>query len=81
MPVRKFRSIEEMNAAWEWLPAGDPEIGRKIRYLWNFTGAIHEASLKERRGAYKFRSIAEKNAFDDQREIERIARVRERVKQ
>lgn len=81
MPVRKFRSIEEMNEAWEWLPPGDPGIARQIRYLWGMVGATLGPYLNTPRGVHKFRSIEEKNAFDDYHERERIDRMRaERMK-
>ena len=71
MPVRKFRSIEEMNEAWEWLPPGDPAIARQIRYLWGMVGTILGPYLKTLRGVHKFRSIEEKNAFDAYNDRER----------
>lgn len=35
MPLRKFRSVEEMDAG-PWLPAGHPALVRAIRGVWAF---------------------------------------------
>ena len=34
MPVRKFRSIQEMDAE-TWRRPGDPELYRAIRFVWD----------------------------------------------
>jgi hypothetical protein len=73
MPVRKFRSIEEMNAAQTWLPAGDPAIGGTIRALWRLAQA--PAAFQRPKGIRKFRSIEEKNAYDEYYENLRIAHI------
>ena len=80
MPVRKFRSIEQMKSASKWLPPGDPAIGRKIRYLWGMVGTTLGPYLHTPRGVHKFRTIEEKNAFDDYYERERVASIRDRGK-
>ena len=56
MPVRKFRSVSEMNAP-VWRPAGDPDLARAIAAVWSFgrrTGARRFAP-----GVRKFRSVAD----------------------
>jgi len=54
MPVRKFRSIEEMDGN-TWREPGDPELFRAIKATWDFA----ERTLRPRfpPGVYKHRSI------------------------
>jgi hypothetical protein len=61
MPIRKFRSIEEMKQP-AWLPSGDPAIPRQIRYLWRVASAF--ARRVPPRGVRKYRSV---EAADDDR--------------
>lgn len=56
MPVRKFRSIEEMKEP-RWLPSGDPAIPRQIRYLWRL--ASLSGFARRPRGVRKYRSVEE----------------------
>lgn len=78
MPVRKYRSIEEMNQDWRWNRPGDPAITQKIRMLWRFAEtAVQPAGLCIPRGVRKYRSIEEANRDRDEWERERIARLRE----
>jgi len=82
MPVRKFRSIEEMNAAVSdrWLNSGDPELPASIDALWKEWGKLMPP-LDMPRGVTKFRSIEEMNAFREKYENERAVRLRaERLK-
>jgi hypothetical protein len=72
MPVRKFRSIEEMKQP-RWLDAGDPSIGGKFRYLWSLAGALNQ--VRAPRGVHKYRSIEEADANREAREREGIARL------
>jgi len=37
MPVRKYRTLEEMNRDRRWLPKGDPSIVPKMRFLWQMS--------------------------------------------
>lgn len=56
MPVKKFRSAEEMNRP-VWREPGDPALYAAIRAVWEFgqkTGRI-----RFRPGVYRFRSIEE----------------------
>jgi hypothetical protein len=81
MPVRKFRSIEEMNAFDdEQLRRDDPELPSRIKAHWD-TWRDLMPSLNMPKGVHKFRSIEEMNAFKERYENERIAFIQaERVK-
>ena len=81
MPVRKFRSIEEMNEADRdrWLDCDDPRLAEHIGSFWAEWGGLIPP-LDFPKGVHKFRSIEEMNAFRERYEDERIARIRaERV--
>ena len=58
MPVRKFRSVAEMDAA-SWRAQDDPELWRAIAYTW----ALAERLCPRRfpPGVYKHRNIEELN--------------------
>ena len=60
MPVRKFRTIEEMNGD-RWYRPGDPELYRAIRRVWE----LGHRTIQQRfpPGVYKLRSIEEMNAL------------------
>ena len=59
MPVRRFRSVEEMSQPF-WREPGDPELYRAIRFLWDFG---QRTSLVQRHpGVRRFRSIEEMKA-------------------
>lgn len=76
MPVRKFRSIEEMNAFdEERLKANDPRLADRIRALWNEWRDLLPP-LNIPKGVHKFRSIEEMNAFRERYEDERIEQLR-----
>ncbi len=70
MPVRKFRSIEEMDAATPRRP-GDATLLDAIREAWSTAERL--AQLEPRPGVRKFRSIEEANAA-------REAALRQRVR-
>ena len=82
MPVRKFRTIEEMNEfdrqrRWNVEPE---QAARRMSGIWQLTGGICPP-LNFPKGVHKFRSIEEMNAFKERYEDERIARIKaERVK-
>ncbi len=82
MPVRKFRSIEEMNAFdLEQLRCDDRNLTSRIKAHWD-TWRNLIPPLNMPKGVHKFRSIEEMNAFKERYESERIALIRaERVKQ
>jgi hypothetical protein len=77
MPVRKYRSLEEMNRERHWLPTGDPAILQKIRYLWGFSELLlRPVGTCIPRGVRKYRSIEEANSDRDRWEQERVDRLR-----
>jgi hypothetical protein len=80
LPIRKFHTIEEMNAAdrERWIFTGDPRIPRRIEGLHRFSGGLIPP-LNIPKGVHKFRSIEEMNGFKDRYIVERIALLRERV--
>jgi hypothetical protein len=59
MPVRRFRSVEDMEGP-RWYTPGDPELYRALRRVW----ALHSRTLQPRfpPGVYRHRSIEEMNA-------------------
>lgn len=56
MPVRKFRSADEMNRP-VWREKGDPELYRAIRAVWELGQRTSRRRLTP--GVRKFRSIEE----------------------
>lgn len=77
MRVRKFRSIEEMNADKDWLPVGDPRVARQMRHLWRFSEELlAPVGTCIPRGVRKYRSIEEAQADRDRWEQDRIDRLR-----
>ncbi|MEA2162964.1 MAG: hypothetical protein QOK37_1091 [Thermoanaerobaculia bacterium] len=81
MPVRKFRSIEEMNAFdLKQMRRDDPNLVRRIEAHWS-TWRNLVPPLNTPKGVHKFRSIEEMHAFKERYRDERIARIRaERMK-
>lgn len=67
MPVRKFRSSEEMNQP-VWREPGDPELYRTMHALWDL--ASRTSRKRFRPGVYRFRSIEEMQDYAPQIEIE-----------
>ena len=59
MPVRKFRSVEEMNTL-VWRPAGSPALVRALASIWAFSRRLRHRTFSP--GVRKFRSIAEMKA-------------------
>jgi hypothetical protein len=59
MPVRKFRSVEEMSKP-QWRTPGDPELYRAIQAVWDF--GEKTACLHFRPGVYRYRTIEEMQA-------------------
>lgn len=77
MPVKKYRSLEEMNREPQWLPTGDAAILQRIRHLWR----LSELLLKPvgtclPRGVRKYRSIEDANADRSRWEQDRVERLR-----
>jgi len=67
MPVRKFRSVEEMEAT-TWLEPGDQRLARAIQLCWELAARL--APVRFPSGVYKHRSIEALNAQTDQWEAE-----------
>lgn len=61
MPVRRFRSVEEMEAP-EWRKPGDPTLFRTIAALWDF--GARTAPRTYPRGIHKHRSVEEMNHLE-----------------
>lgn len=59
MPVRRFRSVEEMNQP-VWRSPGDPELREAIRRVWEFGLRTRVTRLEP--GVRKFRSLDEMHA-------------------
>jgi hypothetical protein len=64
MPVRKFRSVEEMNTP-VWRCAGDPELFRAIASVWEFGRRSRSRAFLP--GVRKFRSVVELKGSDPRR--------------
>jgi hypothetical protein len=56
MPVRKFRTVEELNQPI-WRRPGDPALIRAIHGLWEFARRTHPRTFTP--GVHRFRSISE----------------------
>ena len=77
MPVKKYRSVEDMNRDHQWRPTGDPAILQGIRQLWR----LSEILLKPvgtciPRGVRKYRSLEEANTDRSRWEQDRVERLR-----
>ena len=76
MPVRKFRSVEEMNQPNWRLPA-DPMLYRAMAGVWELARRTNPRRFPP--GVYKYRSIEEMNRAQEQwlaEHIEALARQR-----
>jgi hypothetical protein len=58
MPVRKFRTVEELNQPI-WRRAADPQLFRAISNIWAFGRRANPRKFPP--GVRKYRSIAEMN--------------------
>lgn len=67
MPVRRFRSAEEMNQP-HWREPGDPDLYRAIRAVWDL--GRRTATSAARPGVRRFRSVEEMDAAQELAEIE-----------
>jgi len=56
MPVRRFRSVQEMNQP-VWRKPGDPELYRAIKQIWDF--GMRTQKKRFRPGVRRFRSVEE----------------------
>jgi len=73
MPVRKFRSVEEMNQPI-WRRPGDPELYRTMRAVWERGRLMNPRRFPP--GVYKYRSIEEMNRAQEQSLAEHVAALR-----
>lgn len=59
MPVKKFRSVEEMSQP-VWRPAGDPVLARAIASVWAFGRRLNRPAFQP--GVKRFKSLVEMKA-------------------
>ncbi|MDA8020214.1 MAG: hypothetical protein MPN21_22485 [Thermoanaerobaculia bacterium] len=62
MPIKKFRSIEEMDDA-QWYEAGDPSLHEAIARVWRFGTENLRPQFPP--GVYRYRSIEEADAAQE----------------
>ena len=62
MPVRKFRSVEEMEESM-WLEPDDPKLPRAIRLCWEMAARIAPPRFPP--GVYKHRSMKSLNDLSE----------------
>ena len=62
MPIRKFRSVEEMNRP-VWREPGSPELYRAIARVWDF--GQRTSKIRFPPGVHRHRSIEEMNAAQE----------------
>ena len=76
MPVRKFRSVEEMEGP-HWYDPGDPGLFRALRRLW----ALHARNVQPHfpPGLYRHRSIEAMNELQEQWDAANFAAHQERM--
>ena len=56
MPVRKFRTVEEMEGN-TWYDTGDPRLFRAIQATWDFAHRVTQPRFPP--GVYKHRTVEE----------------------
>jgi hypothetical protein len=69
MPVRKYRSIEDMPDD-TWRTPGDPLLYRAIREVWDF--GRRTSRRRYRPGVYRYRSIDEMDAAQNEADRDAI---------
>jgi hypothetical protein len=77
MPVRKFRSVDQMPESW--LDRDDPRLLEAIRTVWNRAARL--APYEPRPGVRKYRTMEEANADREAVLARRIQRLRAARKQ
>ena len=77
MPVQKFRTIEEWQAAKQeqWLDCDDPRLAQRIRDHWQRWSRLVPLGVPA--GVRKYRTSDEAEADRDRWESERVARIRQ----
>jgi len=73
MPVKKFRSVEEMPPV-DWCETVDEECFRRIARLWARSSAFSARVYP--RGVFKFRSLEEAQEARERVTQENVARLR-----
>ncbi len=76
MPIRKFRSIEDM-PDWTWYPPGDPRLEAALRALESFARATVDPRFPP--GVYKHRSVEDAERLVEQWADLNFARYRARL--
>jgi hypothetical protein len=76
VPVRRYRSVEEMEGP-HWYEPGDPALYRAIRRLW----ALHARTKRPHfpPGVYRHRSVEEMNALQEQWDEVNFEAYRKRI--
>ena len=77
MPVRKFRTVEEMERPGCRQP-GDPDLYRAIRHVWDFGRRSGRRRFPP--GVYKHRSIGQLNAQSEQWSLAKFRSHAEKLK-
>ena len=73
MPVRKFRSVEEMPGPARYLP-GDPALFRAIAGVWTFGARANPRRFPP--GVHRYHSIDEMNRAQERWDAEHVAQLR-----
>ena len=73
MPIRKFRSVEDLHKPI-WHRPGDPSLYRAMRIVWDFGRRANHRRFRP--GVYKYRSIEEMSRAQERLESEHIAALR-----
>ena len=73
MPVRKFRSVEEMNQPI-WRQAGDPQLYRAMAGVWEVGRRTNPRRFRP--GVHKYRSIDDMSLAREEAIAEHVAAVR-----
>lgn len=76
MPVRKFKSVEDM-PEWTWFEPGDPRLLATLRELERFARATVDPRFPP--GVYKHRSIEDAERLCQQWADDNFARYRARL--
>lgn len=74
MPVRKFRSVEEMNQPI-WITPGDPLLYRTMKAVWDLARRTNPRHFPP--GVHKYHSIEEMTRARDEWEAEHVAALAE----
>jgi hypothetical protein len=75
MPVRKFRSIEDMNRP-VWHQPGDPALYRAMAVVWDFSRRANPRRFPP--GVLRFPSADAMRQYQKERDAEHVADLRKR---